>query len=238
MGSVSLPVKVFCWLGWKQPRTVTSPYGPGTAYSDRVAEFGAGTGDGAADGLEGVEEDVEAELAEADDRAGRRQHQFQFCVEPGRAGVAFLDGRLVGGRGAADRRHHASADQVETVAGVGARGLRSQTYPIERSEEPVARSITSEYPTGSVATMGRGSQAGNQNPRRRSTPAGDWPTPVRLVGEGLSLAQSNFFPPLHQPGARAADGDPGVEFRQGIRRRQVVGQRGYVSSRAGNRRTG
>src|ERR1700761_4491203 len=75
-----------------------------------VAERGAAAGQGEAGGPQHGPRRLPGEAAEADDDPGRRGDPAELLVQPGGAGVALGGTRFVGGRGAADRGHHAGVE--------------------------------------------------------------------------------------------------------------------------------
>ena len=97
----------------------------------------------------------------------RGLHQGDLAQQPGRAGVALLDGRPVVRRGAAHRRHHPGADQPLAVPGVQRGRLRREPDPVQRREQPVAGAVAGEDPSGAVAAV-RGRREPDDQHRRAS----------------------------------------------------------------------
>ena len=107
IGSVSLPVNVFCWLTWKQP----SSTGPADVrLLGAVAELRLGLGGGAGQAQRGVPR----ERAQADDHLRGRSAPAPARRRAGSVSRSAGVGLLAGGR-AAHRRGHERAGQLQPV---------------------------------------------------------------------------------------------------------------------------
>jgi hypothetical protein len=116
IAGVSLPVNVFCWLGWKQPTSLNGPT-PASA----PCPYGA----------------VPRERAERDDHTqiGQRVH---LAFEERQARVAFPRRRSVRRRSAAvHRRDERIVHAQSVVAGTRRRPVR-ESAPVKRCEQEVA----------------------------------------------------------------------------------------------------
>ena len=112
MAGVSLPVKVFCWLGWYDP---TRRYGP-TIGLRAVTEARAGARHGDAKGRDRAQRRVPAEAAQGhEDAHAGQEHQLPY--EERRAGVALLVGGTVERRRAADGGRDVGAVERQAVVG-------------------------------------------------------------------------------------------------------------------------
>ena len=114
IAGVSLPVNVFCWLGWKQPsrRPCSAP----------CPKRGRGRGTATVEQRRRAQRRLPRERAEADHHA-RRADQRQLALEPRRAALALLRQRLVGRRRAAHRGGDPAVAQLEPVVAVLRRRL-------------------------------------------------------------------------------------------------------------------
>ena len=169
--SVSRPVKVFCWLGWKrteqhpsahrdlgtvaEPRTRPRQLGPGPARERRARPS------------------RRTRRAPATTRVPGSEPQLG--VQPRGTGVALGRRRLVGRRRAPDRRSDPDAVQLQSVVGRRRRRLVGQTRPVQGGVEPVAAAVTGEHPAGAVGTVRRRRQPDDedrgQSGRRTRAPA-------------------------------------------------------------------
>ena len=98
IGSVSLPVKVFCWLGWKEPSNI--PAGDLGLATDARNWFRAGSSF-PAPWPTARRTPSHAKAPERDHDAQVR-HERHLPHEVGEARVPLVDRRLVGRRGAPD----------------------------------------------------------------------------------------------------------------------------------------
>ena len=129
ISSVSLPVNVFCWLGWKLPSSIGPP---GRRVLGGVPEARLGTQPEQPAGR------VPGEGAQADDH--RRPQQLQLLGGVGQAVVALGRQRLVGRRSAAHRRADERAAQAQPVVAVDRRGLVGEARPVHATRTASRRS--------------------------------------------------------------------------------------------------
>ena len=152
IGSVSCPVKVFCWLTWYEhsDRCAAGPARPAT--STPWPNRGPGPH------AEHAGQDLVAELARARRRRGARSSSASSRSRNGRHAVALVDGRLVGRRRAAHRRGDVGAGRASSPSSrPDALGPVGQPGAPQRPVEPLARAVAGEHPPGAVgAVRGRG----------------------------------------------------------------------------------
>ena len=221
---VSRPVKVFCWLGWKDPSTVRGP----TATSAAWPNLGRGRGTGSPLPGQRRQQRLPREGAQGDGHPQPGEDQLELPVQPRRAGVALGRRRLVVRRRAPHRGHHPGADQGLAVADVRARRQDGEPDAVQRGEEPVAAAVAGEDAAGPVAAVrGRG-QA-----RRPGRPA------ARLPSRGSAGPSRSR---RRRPGAsrgrpararRPAAGRPGTRSRPSSRWRRSGDLRAYACTSSG-----
>ena len=157
MGSVSLPVKVFCWLGWKEPSSDRPALGAVLVRGGRSAAAGGCPAAG--------------RRRPRRTCPGRRSRpgwiSRSSSAAYGQAVVALLRERLVGGRRAAHGRRYPRVPELQAVLGVQRLGLVREAGPVQRGEQPVSRAVAGEHAARC------GSRRAPQAPgraRRRSRP--------------------------------------------------------------------
>ncbi len=193
-------MNVFCWLGWKQPSSVTRA----------GVELGAVAEPRPRAQPELPARGLPPERAEADDHADARE-QRELRGEPRGARVALGGQRLVGRRRAADRGGDPAVAQREPVAAVGGRRLVREPGPVQGGEEEVAAAVAGEHPARAVrAVRGRG-EPEQQHAGLRVAEAVDRPAPVLLVAERGALLARDLLAPGDEPRAAAARVDLGRE---------------------------
>ena len=178
IGSVSRPVKVFCWLTWKQPSTV----GPPSQRDLRaVPERRHAGGHRVAGRPQHRPQRRPAEAAEHHDGPHRRQQEAPLRGQPGRAGVALRGRRLVGRRGAPHRqrdrgcraapaRRRAEVDVGWLASPARCSAANSQSplrSPVKMRPVRLPPCAAGASPTTTMRGVGR-------------PPAGDRPAPVVL----------------------------------------------------------
>src|SRR3990172_1507363 len=126
IGRVSLPVKVFCWLGWKLPRSAVPS---GMAERAPWPKRGSGRGSGSPAGRPPAGGGGPPNLPPAGTTPAAR-------------------------RRAAQRRGDVGAAEREPVAGVGRRRLIGEPRLVERAKEPVPAPVSREHAPGAVAAVG------------------------------------------------------------------------------------
>ena len=207
IAGVNRPVKVFCWLGWKQPSKDSSrtprPGRPGTVTVVSAPCPNRGTGEG------------EGEPAEGDDHPRRRAGQPPLGIQPGRTRRPLVRLRRVARRGASHRGHHPNSFEHQAVRAVGSGRLIGQAIAIQRSEQEVTGAVPGEDAAGAVGAVRRGREAEHPHRRTHRTESGGRTAPVRFVGVGLALTDRDVLTPGHQPGARPTDRHPRVELSDG-----------------------
>ena len=75
---------------------------------------------------------------------------------------------------------------------------------MERTVEPVARSVAREHSAGAIGSVCRGRKAHDQQPGPRVTKTGDRPAPVGAIAKGTSFLPGDSLPVLDKPWASAA----------------------------------
>ena len=153
IASVSLPVNVFCWLGWKQPSSVYGPTCASAPWPNRG--FGRGTCD------------AELRAARAAPRPRRScpsatQHarvassSAQLAHQIGQAVVALGRRRACSpaARSARPPSMYASR-QPQAVAAALRLGLVREAGAVKRREQPVARAVAREDPARCGCRRGR-----------------------------------------------------------------------------------
>ena len=134
MGSVSLPVKVFCWLGWNE-HSIVRP--------SRQRDFGAVSEAGLRAQVQRPCDAVKGERAECDDDPDVRE-RCHLALQVGQAVIALFGQWLVARRGAADDGGDIGAGQAQAVVAINARGLAGEAGAVQCAVEPVARAIARE----------------------------------------------------------------------------------------------
>ena len=166
IAGVSLPVNVFCWLGWKQPTSVNGPTAPrrrgrtAASAAARVPERG-----------ERPQRAVPRERPERDDHA----HVPSAAISRSRNGRHVSRSsrrRLVRRRRAAVHRRDVGVREPQTVVARDRRRLVREPAAVERREQEVARPVAREDPAGAVAAVG-----GRAPARRSSRRAAGSPNP-------------------------------------------------------------
>ena len=222
IAGVSLPVNVFCWLGWKAP---SSTYGPMRA-SAPCPKRGRGRGIASPMSPQRAQRPVPAERAQADDDPDVLE-QRQLAGHVRQAAVAFGRRRLVGRRRAAHDGGDPGVGQDHAVVALVRVGLRGEADRVERGVQEVARAVAGEHAPRPVAAMGAGRQADEQDAGADVAEAGHRPRPVLAVAEAGDLLARDPLAPLDE--ARAAPG------RRPARRR---GRRGPPVARRARARAG
>jgi hypothetical protein len=160
---------------------------------------------------------VPGEGTQGDDHGGVGQ-QGQLLVEPGGAGVALGDGRLVVGRRALDRGRDPAVGELEPVVARDRGRLVGVTGPVQAGEQPVARAVAGENSPGAVAAVGGGRQTEDQEAPGRVAESGYRPAPVLPVPERGPLVPGHLLAPGHQARAAPAPGDLHLEFFEPFQR--------------------
>lgn len=118
------------------------------------------------------EEAVEGDLAEADDDAdswecGELMHEVLAAV------ADLLRERLVAGRSAADDGGDPGVAELEAVVAVDGLGLVGEAELVEDGVHEVAGAVSGEGATGTVGSVGTGSEAQQEHAGVRIAEAGD-----------------------------------------------------------------
>ena len=197
IGSVSLPVNVFCWLGWKQPSSSGPPSAPRARRRGRTSAWAWAPSRQAAPASHAkpprhtITLRVEQRQLLARRRAGScRARPGAACWPAARSAPRRPRTRRRGAR-PSSRRHRLRA------------GSRSPVR-MHRGEQPVARAVAGEHAPGAVGAVRRRRQAEHVDARLGVAEAGRRAAPVLLVGERGALLARHLLAPLDQPRAGAA----------------------------------
>src|SRR5690625_1740623 len=125
-------------------------------------------------------------------------------MQPVRARVPLLRGRLILRWRAVHGRDHAHVLKFQPIGRVHARGLIREPGPVQGRKNPVPGRIAGKLASRPIPSMGRGSQPDHRYSRLFHPETGDGPPPIGLVSERLLASFRNFFPPIHQARARPA----------------------------------
>ena len=217
IASVSLPVKVFCWLTWYE-QTIQRPSG------ERRPRRRGRTAAGAA--RRGPASRLVAERARAPRTPGASS-SASSALEVRRG---TCRARRASACWPAARTAPAAVIQApvsaQPVVAVLARRLVGEPGAVQRPVEPVARPVAGEHAAGAVGAVGGRGQADDRprgrRDRRSRAPAG--PSSPRRGRPPAS--RGHLLPPRHQPGAGAAVDDLVLDQRPGPRLgRSTAGRR-------------
>jgi hypothetical protein len=86
--------------------------------------------------------------------------------------------------------------------------LIRETRFVQRSEEPIATSVSGEDASSSIATVGGGRKPQHQQSCPRIAKARNRFAPVLLIAKSSNLLASDRLAPLDQPRAETASDDP------------------------------
>ena len=218
MGSVSLPVNVFCWLGWKQPSTTARR----RRHLDTVAELRPRGGSG-----EPAPASTRATASYANPPSTtitRTSRQERRAPAPGRAGRCRAPPASACWRAAPPHRGgDVRVAQLEAVVGGHRRGLVGESRAEHGREQPVARAIAGEHPTGAVGAVSRRRQPDDQDAGLRIAEAGHREAPVVLRAERSPLVPGDLLAPVDQ-----AAGTPTVDDLRGEGTERVAIPAGHV----------
>src|SRR5579875_2332545 len=189
-----------------------------------VGEAGPGAGDRRPPGGQRPQRRVPGEAAQAEDHPHLLE-QLELAHQVGQAVVPLGGRRAVGGRGAADGRGDVAAVQTQAVITPHRLGLVGQAGPVQRAEQPVARTVAGEDPPSPIAAVGGGSQPEDEDARPWIPEAGQRTAPVLLPRERGPLALRHLLTPGDQTRA-ATTGD-----HLSLQRRQRHGGGGRVAQR-------
>ncbi len=209
IAGVSLPVNVFCWLGWYEP---ISRYAPTSA-------IGAVT-EPRLDGGPAVRRSRPSRGAQRPSRRRRapagpaRAPAAQLAGQVRRAVVALFRRRLVGRRGAPYGRRDVDVGERQPVVGAPRRRPIGEAGPIQRRPQEVTGRVPGEDPSRPVSAVGRGCQTHQEDPRVRIAKARHRPAPVRLVTKSRDLLARHAFPPFDEARTPPAHDDLGGEGRE------------------------
>ena len=194
IGTVSLPVKVFCWLGWYEP-SITSP--PGSGLSTRWPNAGRGrrpTCDATA---------CQANCPSATTTAASRSSDSSRARNGAQADRSAGCGLFPGGAQCTAAVMYAPLS-VRPSSRRGAGGLGCEPSPVQRGEEPVAGPVPGEHPAGAVGAVRRRRQADDDQGGARVAEARDATAPVDLTGVRSPAGPRHLLPPADQAGTAAA----------------------------------
>ena len=203
ISTVSLPVNVFCWLGWYEPR---SAYGP-TLASAMWPNRGFGRGVSMPAGAQRAKRPVPRERPEAHDHAhaapAAPSSRARYGTHSSRSTVVGL---LSGGAHLTTAETYAPSRRSPSPAS-HARRLIRKPGPVHRRIEPVARAIPREHPPRPVRAMRRRRQPHHRDRRLGVAKPGQRTRPVVLAAEALGRIRGARLAPRNQPRARRAGRD-------------------------------
>ena len=232
IGRVSLPVNVFCWLGWYVPMSV---YGP-TRASAPWPNLGRGRGTALSPATSTTARSAASQPYAPSATSTRTSESSASSRARNGAQLSRSDGSGLFA-GGAHRTAAATYAPIEPqpVVGRARRRLVREPDRVHRREQEVARRVAGEHPPGPVAAVRRRRQPDEQDPRVRIAEPRHRPPPVRLVAEARHLLAGDLLPPLDQPRTQAARDDL---RRQGLETRPPLGRRRprYLSSSRSSRR--
>ena len=231
MGSVSLPVNVFCCLGWKQPSTVTSA-GRDLDAVRRTA--GAASAAACRPAASTRATSPRRRTRRARRSPGRRASSVELADEVRQAPVALLGRRLVGGRRAAHRGRDVGVVQLEPVVGARPRsaGWRSRCGAATPNSQSPERSPVKTRPVrfppcaagarpsdehAGAADRRSPAPAGPSTPRRGTRPASR-ARPARATRRAAGHARHSTISAVERARARrtgATGARRGVSARHG-----------------------
>ena len=203
MGSVSRPVKVFCWLGWKEPddeqaadldRRAVPELRPRRRHRDGRP--------GAAPRAAACQANAPSATTDAQAAAGRERARGRATARRCRAPAGV--GSFAGGAQRTAATIRVPISRCPSPAWVARRQGR-QTGPVQRGEQPVAAAVAGEDAPGAVAAVRGRREPDHEDLGPLVAPAGDRPAPVGLVAYGLAALGGDLL----APGAPAA-GRPGT----------------------------
>lgn len=159
---------------------------------------------------------VEGEFTEGDDDAEVELEELEFAGEEGAALLDFVQGGFVVGRGAVDGGGDVAVDELEAVVSRHGGGLVGEACAVEGAVEPVAATVSGEDAASSVAAVGSGGEADDEESGVGGAEAGDGFAPVGFGGESFDFVLGDLFAPLDEAGAGAAGDDFLEEEVQGV----------------------
>ena len=197
IGSVSLPVNVFCWLGWKQPRIVARGSAPRRGGRSAGAAGSSTPASRSADHSASYPNapSVTITLTRSSSASSRSRYGRQRSRS---SGVGLFAG------GAPHRRGDVGVAQLEPVVARDGGGLVRVPDSVQRRVEPVARTVAREHPPGPVGAVRGRRQADDEQPGAGVAEARHRAPPVLLVAERGALRARDLLAPRDESRAGAA----------------------------------
>lgn len=133
--------------------------------------------------------------------------QFEFPLQPGAAGVEFVEGRFVVGRGTMGGAGDIRAVKFESVVPPHAFGAVGEAGFVEDAVKQVARFVAGEDAAGAIGSVGSGGEADDEQAGVGIAEGRDWSSPVFVGKVGAAPDTGDFGAMLDQARATAAGGD-------------------------------
>ena len=237
IGAVSLPVNVFCWLGWNEPTIRYAPAPASAPWPNR----GCGRDVDATDGGDRPEADSQANAPSATtprpDRSSSssRTRYGRQCRAP-RASAGCPAGRT-GRRPRCTRRRRRPSSTRRL------RRLVRKPDGCSDAEQEVARRVAGEHAARAVAAVRRRREADDEDPRRRDrrSPAPAGPSTARR-GTALTFSRRDLARATRRAAGSAGtrrsrrSGRPGPRASSGNGGSGCARRRRYLSSSLSSRR--
>jgi len=131
---------------------------------------------------------------------------IELSFEPRPAALSLHRRRFVLRRCATHRRGDEHVLKREAVVHVDRPSLVRESCPVEGSIKPIAGSISSEHPPGSVGSVSCRGEPDHHYGRGRIAEGGYGSTPIFLISKRRSLFPGNALPPRDKARAAAAFG--------------------------------
>ena len=187
IASVSTPVKVFCWLGWYEHKSVRPP----GSVLGQVAELRRGRRPSRPATLWHAYS-PSATMTLRSSRSSSSRDRY------GRAGCPFARVGLVGRRRTVHRCCDVRIVEGQAVVTPRAGGLGGKSSPVQSGGGPVPRAVSGEHAPRPVCPVGRRRQPDDGHTGPDVAEAGHGTPPVRLAGERGPGAAATCFARLHQ----------------------------------------
>lgn len=139
-----------------------------------------------------AEQVVPSESPEGHEHPNPR-HRPHFLRQKRNAPVSLLRERSVPRRGAAHDGRHPSVEELQAVVAGHRSSLVGETRPVQRTVQPVARTIPGEHPARAVRSVRRRREAHDQEAGVRIPEPRYGPAPIALVPKAPDLRPRDLF---------------------------------------------